>query len=53
MMIESIKSRKRTKDTLLGFNDEEYSIAQGCCFFHNEDELKSFDDIDDDNDIQD
>ena len=37
---------------LHGINDEEYGISKGCCFFHDEDELNRFNDIDDEEELK-
>lgn len=31
-----------------GLEDDEYEIADGCCYFHNQKELDEFSNVDDD-----
>ncbi|MFX1324044.1 MAG: hypothetical protein ACFE8N_03745 [Promethearchaeota archaeon] len=48
MMMNNLKKYWLHKKTLSPeLDDEEYSISDGCCFFHDKDELRSFSDIDD------
>ncbi|MFX1492821.1 MAG: hypothetical protein ACFFBZ_00915 [Promethearchaeota archaeon] len=49
MMKRFIKYLKNWKKSSSDINEDEYQISQGCCFFHNRNELSNFTDIKDDN----
>ncbi|MFW9873415.1 MAG: hypothetical protein ACFFG0_09950 [Candidatus Thorarchaeota archaeon] len=48
MMNKFRKSLKSKDNFFPELDEEEYGMSEGCCFFHDEDELKRFVDIDDD-----
>ena len=52
MMTNFKKSMKRRISLLSEWNEEEYGFSKGCCYFHDEDELKSFNDIEDDEEVE-
>ncbi len=52
MVITIIKTWKKTEENILKMNEEEYGISNGCCFFHDMDELLGFTDIDDEEEVK-
>ena len=52
MMNKFRNSWKRKENFIPELDVEEYGISKGCCFFHDEDEMKKFVDIDDDDELK-
>lgn len=52
-MMNNYRKTWMKKDSFLAeLNDEEFGFSKGCCLFHDQDELKEFIDVDDDEDIK-
>ena len=52
MMKNFKKSLKKRASLISEIKNEEYGFSRGCCYFHNEDELKNFNDMEDDEELQ-